>query len=77
MVLCDVADPVLAELRRDGLLDIVGAENVHPDTDDVVKAYARETGITEPPKEELADQPELDTLEPAWWLPGANRRAIE
>jgi SulP family sulfate permease len=77
VVLCDVTDPVRAELQRDGVLDLVGEENLHPDTDDVIKAYARETGVSEPPKEELADQPELDTIEPVWWLPGANRRAIE
>lgn len=77
VVLCDVADPVRAELRRDGVLDIVGEEHVYFDTDDVIKAYSRATGITEPPRGELADQPEMDTIEPAWWLPGASRRAIE
>jgi len=77
VVLCDVADPVRAELKRDGVLDLVGEENVHPDTDDVVRAYGHATGIIDPPREDLADQPERGTSEPAWWLPGANRRAIE
>jgi high affinity sulfate transporter 1 len=77
VVLCDVTEPVQAELRRDGLLDLVGEGNLFPDTDDVIRAYRLKTGIDEPPGAELADQPESATIEPAWWLPGANRRAIE
>jgi sulfate permease, SulP family len=77
VVLCDVTDPVRVELKRDRLLDLIGPERVYGDTDDVIKAYRRETGISDPPDDALADQPELDTVEPAWWLPGAHRRAIE
>ncbi len=77
VVLCDVADPVRAELKRDGLLDLIGPQRVFGDTDDVIRAYKLETGITDPPDDSLAQQPERDTIEPAWWLPGASRRAIE
>jgi high affinity sulfate transporter 1 len=77
VVLCDVTDPVRTELRRDGLLDVIGPERVYGDTDDVIRAYRQETGISDPPDDSLAEQPERDTIEPAWWLPGAGRRAIE
>jgi SulP family sulfate permease len=38
-VACDVPEPVLRELERDGLLAEIGRENVFGDTDDVIKAY--------------------------------------
>jgi len=38
-VACDVPEPVLAQLERDGLLDEIGREHVFGDTDDVIKAY--------------------------------------
>ena len=38
-VACDVPEPVLAELERDGLLAEIGREHVFGDTDDVIKAY--------------------------------------
>jgi MFS superfamily sulfate permease-like transporter len=41
-VACDVPDPVLRELERDGLLDEIGREHVFGDTDDVIKAYKRQ-----------------------------------
>ena len=77
VVLCDVSDPVRGELRRDGLLELIRPEFVYGDTDDVIRAYKAATGISGPPDDELADAPDLGTIEPAWWLPGANRRAIE
>ena len=77
VVLCDVSGPVLGELKRDGLLDLIGPEHLFGDTDDVIKAYKEATGISDPPDDELANPPDLGTIEPAWWLPGANRRAIE
>ena len=80
-VACDVQDPVRLELERDGLLTLIGAEHIYGDTDDVIRAYKHETGISDPPDDEIAEQAAaLDTLEtnePAWWLPGAHRRAIE
>ena len=77
VVLCDVSDPVRGELRRDGLLDLIGREYVYGDTDDVIRAYKAATGISDPPDDELSHPPDRGTIEPAWWLPGANRRAIE
>jgi SulP family sulfate permease len=41
-VACDVPEPVLRELERDGLLAEIGRENVFGDTDDVIKAYKRQ-----------------------------------
>ncbi len=38
-VACDIQQPVLRELERDGLLETIGAEHVFGDTDDVIKAY--------------------------------------
>ena len=38
-VACDVPEPVLRELERDGLLAEIGREHVFGDTDDVIKAY--------------------------------------
>ena len=38
-VACDVPEPVLQELERDGLLSEIGREHVFGDTDDVIKAY--------------------------------------
>jgi sulfate permease, SulP family len=38
-VACDVPEPVLLELERDGLLAEIGREHVFGDTDDVIKAY--------------------------------------
>jgi SulP family sulfate permease len=38
-VACDVPEPVLQELERDGLLSEIGRERVFGDTDDVIKAY--------------------------------------
>jgi SulP family sulfate permease len=38
-VACDVPEPVLRELERDGLLAEIGSEHVFGDTDDVIKAY--------------------------------------
>jgi len=38
-VACDVPEPVLRELERDGLLADIGSEHVFGDTDDVIKAY--------------------------------------
>jgi sulfate permease, SulP family len=76
-VVCDVADPVLVEMKRDGLAALIGEEHIYGDTDDVIKAYKRETGISGPPSDDLADQPDLQTTEPAWWLPGAHHRAVE
>jgi len=38
-VACDVPEPVLRELERDGLLAEVGREHVFGDTDDVIKAF--------------------------------------
>jgi SulP family sulfate permease len=38
-VACDVPEPVLRELQRDGLLSEIGREHVFGDTDDVIKAY--------------------------------------
>jgi SulP family sulfate permease len=80
-VACDVQDPVRRELERDGLLALIGPEHVYGDTDDVIKAYKNETGISDPPDDEIAEQAaameSLQTEEPAWWLPGAHRRAVE
>jgi high affinity sulfate transporter 1 len=41
-VACDVPEPVLQELERDGLLSEIGREHVFGDTDDVIKAYKRQ-----------------------------------
>ena len=38
-VACDVPEPVLEELERDGLLVEIGREHIFGDTDDVIKAY--------------------------------------
>jgi sulfate permease, SulP family len=38
-VLCDIQDPVRAEMKKDGLLEIIGEEHVFADTDDVLAAY--------------------------------------
>jgi len=38
-VACDVPEPVLRELVRDGLLSEIGRDHVFGDTDDVIKAY--------------------------------------
>lgn len=38
-VMCDLQEPVLRELERDGLLAEIGREHVFGDTDDVIKAY--------------------------------------
>jgi MFS superfamily sulfate permease-like transporter len=38
-VACDVPEPVLDELERDGLLAEIGREHIFGDTDDVIKAY--------------------------------------
>jgi hypothetical protein len=38
-VACDVPEPVLEELERDGLLAEIGREHIFGDTDDVIKAY--------------------------------------
>ena len=38
-VVCDIQEPVLRELERDGLLAEIGTEYVFGDTDDVIKAY--------------------------------------
>jgi len=38
-VACDVPEPVLKELARDGLLAEIGEEHIFGDTDDVIKAY--------------------------------------
>ena len=41
-VACDVPEPVLTELERDGLLAEIRRERVFGDSDDVIKAYKRE-----------------------------------
>ncbi len=38
-VLCDVQEPVLAEMKKDGLVDLIGEQHFFGDTDDVLKAY--------------------------------------
>jgi len=38
-VACDVPEPVLQELERDGLLSEIGSDHVFGDTDDVIKAF--------------------------------------
>jgi sulfate permease, SulP family len=38
-VACDVPEPVLRELERDGLLAEIGKEHIFGDTDDVIRAY--------------------------------------
>jgi MFS superfamily sulfate permease-like transporter len=37
--LCDVQEPVMKELRRDGLLEIIGEEHVLDTPADVLRAY--------------------------------------
>ena len=37
--LSDVQEPVMAELRRDGLLEIIGEEHVFDTPADVLRAY--------------------------------------
>ena len=76
-VACDVQAPVRLELERDGLVTLIGPEHIFGDTDDVIKAYKEETGISGPPSDDLGDVPEVETNEPAWWLPGAHRGAVE
>ncbi len=39
LVICDIPDPVLAELKRDELLGVIGDENVFADVQDVLEAY--------------------------------------
>ena len=38
-VVCDVQDPVQAELKRDGLFDLIGDKFVFADVNDVLRAY--------------------------------------
>jgi high affinity sulfate transporter 1 len=38
-VLCEVPDAVKAELDKDGLTELIGADNFYGDTDDVLEAY--------------------------------------
>ena len=38
-VLCDVQEPVLAEMKKDGLVDLIGEQHFFGDTDDVLRAY--------------------------------------
>ncbi len=38
-VLCDVQDPVRAELERDGLVELVGASRIFEDANDVLRAF--------------------------------------
>ena len=40
-VLCDVSDPIVAELRRDSLLATVGEDHLYADAHDVLEAYRR------------------------------------
>jgi SulP family sulfate permease len=43
-VVCDVPDPVLAELDRDGLLELIGERHLFADVREVLVAYEREMG---------------------------------
>ena len=45
-VLCDVQSPVLAELRRDGLIELLGEAHLFDAPQDVLAAYGQEP----PPK---------------------------
>jgi sulfate permease, SulP family len=47
-VICDLQEPVRAEFRRDGLLDMVGRDCVFGDTDDVLDAYSAQAKMREP-----------------------------
>jgi SulP family sulfate permease len=41
VVLCEVPDEVKAELDKDGLTELIGAENFYGDVDDVLQAYLK------------------------------------
>jgi len=41
VVLCEVPDEVKAELDKDGLTELIGADNFYGDVDDVLQAYVR------------------------------------
>ena len=44
MVFCDLQAPVRAELKRDGLLDVIGEQHIYGDVDDVLDAYRKHAG---------------------------------